>query len=123
MGRAKNDNSEMKRQVDNHLATIQRLNSEVNNKESVITRLRDEALNLRRENERVKEVNNQDRSRLINEHNNEVRRWEDIEHMNKNKMNDLEKRLRAAEEECDLVKREHQKLKETISGNINKTMS
>lgn len=51
---------------------------------------------------------------MINEHKNEIKYWEDNDHVAKNKILDLERRYRDLEDEIRSLKSDHQRVKDNL---------
>jgi len=123
VARLKNEANDLRRQLEMANVNIDKLRNEVTTRDAHIGRLESEINNLRREIDRVKELGIQEVNRIITNHNNEVRRWEDVERALKAKITDQEKHLRNYEDDLNRLRNEYDRLRDSISGNLNKTIT
>lgn len=111
----------------NHLSSLGTTNDKVRNdllnRESVIGKLQNELNALGRELEREREVHQHEINRAVNEHHNDTRRWEDRERELRGRIADLERALRQVEDSEGRIRFEYERLREHLTGNINKMIS
>jgi len=120
--RLKNDINELRNQVSLLNSTGDKLRNELNARDSTIHRLESEVGNLEREQQRLKDIHTQELNRLLNDQNNERRRWDEAERVLQAKISELERIIRSLESENSKLRTDLEKLKEQITGNVHRTI-
>jgi len=120
--RYKGEITDLRNQISGLMGTNEKLRSDIAARETTISRLESEIVNLERELNRLKEVNVQDINRLVNDHLNERRRWEDAERLLKARIAELERIVRSLETENVKLRADIERIKEQVSGNVHRTI-
>jgi len=115
--------NDLRNQCNNLSSQVDKLKNDILNKDTVYGRLENELASAHRENDRLKEENNVNLNRITNEHMGEIRRWEDRERELRNRLQDCERLLKIAEDNENRIRFEYDRLREQITGNVNKIIS
>jgi len=111
----------------NHISILnsnnEKLRNDLINKEAMLNRLQDENQSIIRELDREREEHQVEMNRLVNEHNNDARRWEDRERDYRNRLAECERALKFSEENENRIRLEYDKLRDQLTGNISRMIA
>jgi len=122
VARLKSECNELRNQINILNANNEKLRNDVVIRDTTIGRLESELNNLEREIERLKTLHNHEINRLINDQGNEMRRWEEEERILKARIAELERIIRSFEVENERLKADLERLKAQITGNVHRTI-
>lgn len=121
-GRYKSEINELRGQGGSLSTSIEKLRAEIAARDTAISRLESEIVNIEREMNRLKEVHVQEINRLVNDHLNERRKWEDTERVLKARVAELDRLVRQLETENVKLRTDIERIKEQVSGNVHRTI-
>jgi chromosome segregation ATPase len=122
IARLKAEVNDLRTQVTALIAANEKLKVDLVARDSTINRLDSECINIERELNRLKEIHGQEINRLVNDQLNERRRWEEAEKMLKTRLIELERLVKALEGENIKLKTDIERIKQHVSGNVNRTI-
>jgi len=120
--RLKADIHDLRNKIGVLTSTNEKLHAEISVRDTNISRLEAEIINLERELNRIKEIHTQELNRLVNDNLNERKRWEEAERMLKNRIAELERIVRSLETENVKLRADIERIKEQVTGNVHKTI-
>jgi len=100
----------------------EKLHSDISARDTNISRLESEIINVEREINRLKEIHTQELNRLVHDHVNDRKRGEEGERMLKNRIAELERIVRSLETDNVKLRADIERIKEQVTGNVHKTI-
>jgi len=122
LSRARSEIAELRNQFGVAVSANEKMKIDLSNKESIITRLQVDVQNLQREQNRLRDIHQQEIDRVMNDYEVDLRKWEENDRIWTIKIDELERHLRAAENDANKYKTECERIREIVNVNVNRAL-
>lgn len=123
ISRVNGENNDLRTQIAQLRSELDKYRNDIQNKDSIVNRLESEILSQQRDFDRLKEAHSNEVNRLKIDHDGDLRRFHDLERDLRNRNLDTERQLKSTEEELYKLKIEYDRMRDQLTGNINKIIS
>jgi len=123
IGSLKKENIDLKDQISISTSEIERLQGDLRGKDSIIAKLQTEMQSIRDEISRNKDISTQEINRLVGKNEGDIKRFQEYERQLKARIAELERMLKASQADTSKAKNDLERLKQQVTGNIDRTIT